>query len=339
MAGDTNARSEAIGAFVERLTQVREDAGRPSFREMARRSGAISHATLHDALQGVRMPSWETTVEFAKACDTDPQELRAEWEQAESLVRADSPGCGAEPETEEEAAADAASDTAATDPGGPARTEPSQHPDGDDPAREEGAGPRTPSRGKRLLGLGIGTAAVAVIALLGVLLLTREAPSDDAAGPELTGEAAAAYSSAPNAPSTTTSPEGCPENVEVNPGPAPRVDGDESHLVDDVRIPDCSTQPRGRSVVKTWELANTGTVEWKGRFLHRINAHEGSSGCRAPERVAIPDTKPGEKVEVSVTIATPDHEAICFGRWMQTDSKGNFTFPQQRPYFYTFKVR
>lgn len=336
MAGDTNARSEAIGAFVERLTQVREQAGRPSFREMARRSGAISHATLHDALQGVRMPSWETTVEFAKACDTDPQELRAEWEQAESLVRADSPGCGSDPETEE-AAAGAASETATTDRAAPATREPSQHTDGDDPT-QEGAGSQPPSRGKRLLGLGIGIAAVAVIATFGVLLLTREAPSEDAS-PALTGEAAAAYSSAPNAPSTTTSADGCPENVEVNPGPAPRVDGDESHLADDVRIPDCSTQPRGHSLVKTWELANTGTVEWKGRFLHRINVHEGSPGCRAPERVAIPDTSPGETVEVSVTIATPDHDAICFGRWMQTDSKGNFTFPQQRPYFYTFKVR
>lgn len=45
-----------------------------------------------------------------------------------------------------------------------------------------------------------------------------------------------------------------------------------------------------------------------------------------------------ETVKVSVTIATPDAEVMCFGRWMQTDREGNFTFPEQRPYYYTFPV-
>ncbi|MGO1167494.1 MAG: hypothetical protein ACTMHL_12880 [Janibacter sp.] len=39
-----------------------------------------------------------------------------------------------------------------------------------------------------------------------------------------------------------------------------------------------------------------------------------------------------------MTIATPDAEVMCFGRWMQTDREGNFTFPEQRPYYYTFPV-
>ena len=70
--------------------------------------------------------------------------------------------------------------------------------------------------------------------------------------------------------------------------------------------------------------------------FQRLDAAE--EGHRAPERVAVPDTKPGQTVNVSVTIATPNEQATCFGRWMQTDSEGNFTFPEQRPYYYTFKV-
>lgn len=95
VAGDSQVRAKAIEGFVERLAQVRLDAGTPSFREMAKRSGAISHATLHDALQGARMPSWETTVEFAKACGVDPQELREDWERAAAIVHADCEGASA----------------------------------------------------------------------------------------------------------------------------------------------------------------------------------------------------------------------------------------------------
>ena len=117
------------------------------------------------------------------------------------------------------------------------------------------------------------------------------------------------------------------------------MEGDKGAFVADVTVPDCSTQPRGRSVVKTWRLKNTGSVAWTGRFLQRVGSGEGSRECRAPDRVAIPDTLPGATVDVSVTVATPHQQATCFGRWMQTDSHGNFTFPDQRPYYYSFFVR
>lgn len=313
MAGDNHERSAAIHGFVTRLAEVREDAGRPSFREMAKRSGAISHATLHDALQGARMPSWETTVEFAKACGKDPQQLRAEWERADAVVRAECTSSPAE-----------ASET----------SEPQERTPTVSTVEEP-----EPTRPRRaLVGVGAGVAALAVIAVLGTLLLMRDGPDDADASTQVTGEAADAYSSAPGAPSTTTGPKGCPGNVRVTPGKKTLVAGDSSEFAGDITIPDCTPQERGQSVVKTWAFENTGDVEWTDRFLHRINADEGSARCRAPERVAIPDTEPGETVRVSVTIATPDAEVMCFGRWMQTDREGNFTFPEQRPYYYTFPV-
>lgn len=322
MTGDSDARSRAIEGFVARLVDVREQAGSPSFREMAKRSGAISHATLHDALQGTRMPSWETTVELAKACDTDPAELREEWEQACAQVQA---ADGNEPAP--------ASSPEPTDPDLPGSGSSVPADDETDPA---------PSRsGQHLARAGLAVGVLALVAAAAALWLTQDQPEADADLPpadEITGEAAAAYTSASGAPSTTTDHRGCPGNAPVSPTGEPRAPGDAATFVDDVTISDCSTQPRGETVVKTWKLRNTGDVTWKGRYLHRINVGEGSPACRAPERVAIPDTDPGETVEVSVTIATPEEPATCFARWMQTDGEGNFTFPAQRPYYYSFFV-
>ncbi len=54
---------------------------------MSGRSKAISHTTLHEAAKGNRLPSWETTVEFVKACGGDPAAYRERWESASRAVR------------------------------------------------------------------------------------------------------------------------------------------------------------------------------------------------------------------------------------------------------------
>lgn len=337
VTGETQRRAEAIQGFVDRLQHLREDAGRPSFREMAKRSGAISHATLHDALQGARMPSWETTVEFAKACGRDPQDLRADWEHADAIVRStcddptpDEAGATPGPETATSGPETAAARAAGTGPD--LQAEPRT---GDD---DESAG--TDARGAPVhLVLGA-AAAVLVSAVVAAILLTRGPDEAEASAPPSDGSSsAAAHHVVPDAPSTTTSARGCPENAKVPPGTRTLVPGDASQFVRDVTIPDCATVERNEPVIKTWELKNTGTVAWEGRYLHRINADEGDPDCRAPDRVAIADTPPGDTVQVSVPVTTPDNATICFARWMQTDAEGAFTFPEQRPYFYTFKVR
>lgn len=74
--------SAEASAFVAALRDLREQAGNPSFRRMAQRSGCVSHTTLHEAATGSRFPSWETTREFVKACDTDPEPWLARWQRA-----------------------------------------------------------------------------------------------------------------------------------------------------------------------------------------------------------------------------------------------------------------
>ncbi|WP_050671366.1 NBR1-Ig-like domain-containing protein [Luteipulveratus halotolerans] len=328
MSSPSAARTAAIEEFVARLVQLREDAGRPSFRTMAVRSGAISHATMHDAVRGARMPSWETTVEFAKACGADPRTLRADWKRMDSVVRAAQVRSGPqsvvvpEPQVGDPA------------PAAPADIEPAPADPAPDTTASGTAAPEAPSEpaGRRsvwtLVGVALLAAALTLVASLGVSALTRG-----------DGPAPAAAYIAPTAVPTATLAGGCPGNGRTTGAHMPRVAGDKGAFVSDVTVPDCSTQPRGRSIVKTWRLKNAGSVAWTGRFLQRINSGEGSRSCRAPDRVAIPDTVPGATVDVSVTVATPHQSATCFARWMQTDSHGNFTFPDQRPYYYSFFVR
>ncbi|GAA1745611.1 NBR1-Ig-like domain-containing protein [Nonomuraea bangladeshensis] len=89
---DRRARAEAIESFAATLRELRNAVGNPPYREMSGRSGAISHTTLHEATKGNRLPSWETTVEFVKACDADPVDYRERWEQANRVVRSASAG-------------------------------------------------------------------------------------------------------------------------------------------------------------------------------------------------------------------------------------------------------
>lgn len=79
------------------LARLRREAGDPSFRKMAERSGRISHTTLHEAVRGTRFPSWETTREFAKACGADEEPWRRRWVELQSVPEPESPEPSAEP--------------------------------------------------------------------------------------------------------------------------------------------------------------------------------------------------------------------------------------------------
>lgn len=72
--------TQAIAGFAAALTELRAEAGEPSFREMARRSGCISHTSLHEATRGTRAPSWETVEQFVLVCGGDVAEWRTRWE-------------------------------------------------------------------------------------------------------------------------------------------------------------------------------------------------------------------------------------------------------------------
>lgn len=338
---DTNARSSAIDAFTERLVQVRADAGDPSFRTMAKRSGAISHATMHDAVQGVRLPSWETTVEFAKACGIDPDSLREEWEKADAIVHP--------PESSETSQVDAevtpdspvgvARGTDASAPVGPADADPL-------PGEPEGAArpDPVPASGPSALRRGtlpkvlMGVAAVLVLGLI-VALGVRQFSDEPATA---AAESSDGYPPVPSGlVGTRMGDKGCPVNLTHADGQQdpPRAAGDKGAIGDDGGFQDCSVQRRGAQLVRTFNLVNKGTIDWVGRKLVHIQTETTDPGCSVPREVVIPPIPAGEAGQVEVDVTAPDKPGVCFARFMQLDKNRQWAFPDQRPYVLSFKVQ
>ncbi|WP_101789260.1 NBR1-Ig-like domain-containing protein [Nonomuraea indica] len=81
-----------MGAFAARLLLLKQEAGDPSYAEMASRLGAAaSKSSLASAARGQRLPTWETTWEFVRVLAVDrlgrdagetEREWRELWERA-----------------------------------------------------------------------------------------------------------------------------------------------------------------------------------------------------------------------------------------------------------------
>lgn len=67
-----------LQAFAYDLRQLREKAGSPTYRMLARKAG-YSPATLSEAARGQRRPSLDVTMAYVGACGGDPDEWRLRW--------------------------------------------------------------------------------------------------------------------------------------------------------------------------------------------------------------------------------------------------------------------
>lgn len=114
-------RPAALEEFMVSLRELRERAGDPSFRRMASRSGAVSHATLHLTVTGYRLQPWETVREFVRACDGDETEWQARWQQVSEALSGNPDRSGNPEDTEdsttpEDTASDEREELAAPEP-------------------------------------------------------------------------------------------------------------------------------------------------------------------------------------------------------------------------------
>lgn len=285
-------RARVIGDFAARLRDMRAEAGNPSFREMAGRSKAISHTTLHEAAQGHRLPSWATVVEFAKACDSDPESLRPEWEGADRTVRRDA-GSADTP-------ADAADDTAA-------------------PAR------------RRWLPLAVGS-GVAALAVLGVVLALTLGGDDEPTGRTAAGTPTSTPAVPPSGSGQAAryTAADCPVKQKQPPlRPATRQ-GDKADFIGDITAPDCSHFPRGGTFTKIWRFKNEGSVRWQGYTMRRLDTADGRGQCQTIRDVPIPDTAPGRQVDVTVQVTAPSTPGFCFVRYRIVTPEGDDAFPGGR---------
>ena len=103
---------------------------------------------------------------------------------------------------------------------------------------------------------------------------------------------------------------------------------DSTLFIEDVTIPDGTPIPINTKFEKIWRVKNTGTVVWKDRYLKRITPAS-SLVCSSPDMVPIPETLPGETIDISVTFTTPYLPGSCRTDWKTTDKDGNLYFPDK----------
>jgi transcriptional regulator with XRE-family HTH domain len=107
-----------LQAFAHDLRKLRDKAGTPTYRILARKAG-YSPATLSEAARGQRRPSLDVTMAYVGACGGDPDEWRLRWHELPATETRTSakavPDAGTEPSDAVEAAA----------PGGPVPQPPS----------------------------------------------------------------------------------------------------------------------------------------------------------------------------------------------------------------------
>ncbi|NDU72717.1 hypothetical protein GWI34_08755 [Actinomadura sp. DSM 109109] len=330
---------------------------------MSGRSGAISHTTLHEATKGNRLPSWGTTVEFAKACGADPAELRERWERANLAVRAASAGrpAAVAPET----LAPEAPGAAAVAPEGPVSegfVSEGAVPEGAVPegAVPEGAagGPRDGSvavepRGPRADEEAPASGPVpSPNGSAGGLRPLFPAPKRRRRSRPTVTAAVALVAAAIGTwavvlivadrgrggpedygagAKTALSPADCPVEA-TNPAPAPpRHKGDAAKFVADITLPDCTHVGTGQNITKVWRLKNTGTVPWEGYSLRRLDVPQRADHCQTISDVPIADTAPGEEVDIRTEITTPRKSGLCYVRFKMVDGEGKVAFPGSRP--------
>ncbi|MFF4014797.1 hypothetical protein [Streptomyces sp. NPDC001843] len=75
-----------VQRFAAALRELRTEAGSPTYRVMARRTGHGA-STLSQAAAGARLPTLPVALAYVRACDGDPEEWERRWQQAAAEER------------------------------------------------------------------------------------------------------------------------------------------------------------------------------------------------------------------------------------------------------------
>ncbi|MFI0485317.1 NBR1-Ig-like domain-containing protein [Actinomadura sp. 9N215] len=348
-------RDRAIAGFAALLRGLRVSAGTPSFREMAGRSRAISHTTLHEAAQGNRLPSWATTAEFIKACGADPADYRDRWEAANQVVRAVSAGVRAQAPLSSPPPSDPGLASASAVDRLPAATDqPTAADNSDDRLRQpggtpapavaqEGGAPGSAAEGGASQSASReGGAPASAVREGGAPRSVLPRHRSAVIGASVVGTAAVIVAGAflvqrftDDQPSSldvrnATSAD-CPVRQQNPPPSPPAQKGDLADFVSDITLPDCTHIARGSTVEKVWRFRNKGTVRWHGYTLHRIDLPQRRGQCQTVVDTPIPETPPGGLVDIRTWVTAPAEQGFCFVRFKMLDSDGNVAFPGSRP--------
>lgn len=107
------------------------------------------------------------------------------------------------------------------------------------------------------------------------------------------------------------------------------IPGDASTFIADITIPDGTLMAPYRDFEKTWRIRNSGTVPWVNRWLARRGSPTGHGVPTSPARVRIPDTRPGEEVDITVPVRAQPLAGASQVHWKMVDDLGWEYFPDR----------
>jgi Ig-like domain from next to BRCA1 gene len=116
----------------------------------------------------------------------------------------------------------------------------------------------------------------------------------------------------------------------------PLVAGDNSAFVSDVTYPDGSKVVAGQRIIKKWEIKNTGSVTWTGRYL--VADGESTGACTYPSRVPVPTTDPGHTAIISVSVMAASTPQVCYVTWKMANGAGNLYFPNEIGIWFNVRI-
>ena len=201
---------------------------------------------------------------------------------------------------------------------------------------------RTPNPSDR-----VNTAAAQTVAAIGTQIALGQNPALASAtntpgAPAVTGTPAPASTAPPDIPvsAAASATASAPTTPALSPTAGPCTN--QASFVRDVSVPDGSEMLPRFTFVKTWELKNTGTCAWTPGYSV-VFAKHGSAmdGPAATPILASGEIRPGDSVQVSVTLRAPAEPGDYSGDWelRSADNQVFGTGPAAAaPFFVKIKV-
>jgi transcriptional regulator with XRE-family HTH domain len=108
--------------------------------------------------------------------------------------------------------------------------------------------------------------------------------------------------------------------------PADHHPQDRAELVGET-VPDGTQVVCGSEFEKTWRIRNSGERPWSGRWLTRQGTPGVAGWLGSPDRSGVPDARPGDVVEVRMTLRAPQQVCASTAYFKLTDADGRLYYP------------
>jgi hypothetical protein len=93
---------------------------------------------------------------------------------------------------------------------------------------------------------------------------------------------------------------------------------DSAVMIEDVTVPDNAQMSRGETFTKTWRFMNNGKCNWMGYTITFVAGDRMAS----PDTAPVPQTEPGQTVDVSVELTAPSVDGSYTGFFELKNANG-----------------